>query len=202
MSYEDLIKALGLRTGKIILQLWEAVLDGRITVADFLDLAAQTVALANQQGRATAELALSGFLTAATGQVVVPGAITVTAADDIERLARAMFTITESQKDTVMQLERIAKTEPMEAAARQFSEGIAASPLTTGWVRSMEGDACQLCNWWWREGRVWPKEHRMPTHKGCACTPIPTVSSNIESTKYTRRLARATAGHGQKVDAA
>ncbi|MGO4491146.1 hypothetical protein AB4Y86_03485 [Arthrobacter sp. 2YAF22_2] len=200
-TYEDTIKGLGAGAESIILQLWQAVQDGRLGLDDFHDIAAQAIALANQQGRAAAELALSGFLTAATGEVVIPGTILVAAADDTARLAKAMQTITASKLDTIMQLARIAKSEPMEAAARQFSEGIARSPKTTGWVRGLEGDACQLCTWWWREGQVWPKDHPMPTHKGCACTPIPTVSTDIQSTGYTRKLAAAKAGNGQKVAA-
>ncbi|MEQ4567994.1 hypothetical protein [Paenarthrobacter sp. CAP02] len=201
MTYEETIKALGAGSEKIILQLWQAVQDGRLGLDDFHDIAAQAIALANQQGRAAAELALSGFLTAATGEAVIPGTILVDAVDDAGRLVKAMQTITASNLDTVMQLARVAKAEPMEAAARQFTEGIARSPKATGWVRGLEGDACQLCVWWWREGRTWPKDHPMPTHKGCACTPIPTVSNSIESTGYTRKLARAQAGHGQKVAA-
>ena len=84
---------------------------------------------------------------------------------------------------------RLARAETFTAGQSAYSDGIASSPHTKGWIRGLEPDACQLCRWWWREGRVWPKAHPMPTHKGCTCSPIPVVRAGIKSTGHTRRLA-------------
>lgn len=188
-GYEETIRRLGEKSSEILLQLWAAVEAGELPVSDFPEVAAQVLAVANNHGRSAAELALNGYMTAATGEVTVPAPFAVV--DDTPRLTTAMATIAASQADTVMQLGRIGLAEPLEAAARRFSDGIARSPRATGWVRQMEPDACQLCRWWWREGRVWPKEHPFQTHKGCTCNPLPTVAEGIESTMYTRKLERA-----------
>ena len=42
-----------------------------------------------------------------------------------------------------------------------------------GWTRGLNSGACQLCQWWSRDRQVWPLDHRMPTHKGCGCYPVP-----------------------------
>lgn len=190
MSYEDTVRRLGTNAAKVVLQLWAAVERGDLPLVDFRDLAARLIVVANDHGRAAAEVTLQGYITAATGRVTVPALLPVV--DDLPRLTKALETITGTTRlDTAMQLERIANAEPLEAAARAFSAGIAREPLVKGWVRGLEADACQLCRWWWREGRVWPADHPMPTHKGCVCTPIPTLAERIGHTVYTRRLERA-----------
>lgn len=188
-GYEETVRGLGDGTKRIILQLWAAVERGDLPVADFPEVAAQILAVANERGRAAAEIALNGYMTAALGTVTTPAPFAPV--DDTARLVKAMATIAASDLDTTMQLARIAVAEPLEAAARRFSEGIASHPKAAGWVRQLEPDACQLCVWWWREGRVWPKEHPFQTHKGCTCNPLPTVADEIESTVYTRKLERA-----------
>lgn len=188
-GYEETIRQLGQSAERILIQLWQAVEEGRLPVADFPEVAARILAVANEQGRAAAEIAFNGYMTAATGQVRVPAAVPVV--DNTARLTKALATIAASDQDTLMQLARIANAEPLEAAARRFSESIRADRRVKGWVRQLEPNACQLCVWWWREGRTWPKEHPMPTHKGCTCHPLPTVAEEIESTMYTRKLERA-----------
>lgn len=89
-------------------------------------------------------------------------------------------------------LTRLARSEPLETAQRATHEAMQAQPLVEGWVRHMDADPCQLCRWWWREGRIWPKAHRMPTHKGCNCQPRVVLAEHIQPTGYTRRLERNT----------
>ena len=120
--------------------------------------------------------------------------VVVAVVDDRARLEKAFATIMDSDQDIIMQLERIGVVEPLEAAADRMSEGIQQDQRVKGWVREMEADACQLCRWWWREGREWPSEHPMPTHKGCTCTQLPVIRDEIASTVYSRKLERAKEG--------
>lgn len=92
--------------------------------------------------------------------------------------------------DTQMRIERLARSEPLEAAQSATIEAMQRQPLVEGWTRQMDADPCQLCRWWWREGRIWPKEHPFQSHKGCNCTPKVVLAEHIESTVYTRRLKR------------
>lgn len=192
MNYQEALQRLSDNSQKIMAQLWTSVESGALPLADFKEVVAQLVAVANEQGRAAAELTLEGYMAAATGRVV-PVAVAAVV-DDTPRLRKALDTILESDQDTVMQLSRLAAAEPLEAAARRFNDRMQAAPLVEGWVRSLEPGACQLCVWWWREGRVWPKEHPMPTHKGCVCHPLPTFSQDIASTMYTRKLEQTKQG--------
>lgn len=196
MSYEDIITDLGRNTERVVLQLWNAVERGDLPVVDFQDLTARFIATANQHGRAAAEVSLQAFMTAATGEMSLPTGPAVPV-DDLPRLNKALATIVASDQDTLMQLQRIVRAEPLDAGAYAFQDGMARDGRISGWVRGMEGDACELCRWWWREGRVWPADHPMPRHTGCACAPVPTVSAGSPTTAYTRRLARAKASPDQ-----
>lgn len=190
MSYEVTLRELSEKNKTLLLRLWSAVEQGALTQAEFPTVAAQVVAVANERGRAAAEIALNGYLTAAAGEVTAP-VVVATVVDDRGRLEKALATIMATDQDIIMQLERIGVVEPLEAAARRMSEGIQRDQRVKGWVREMEADACQLCRWWWREGREWPAEHLMPTHKGCVCTQLPVTRHRIASTTYTRKLERA-----------
>lgn len=90
------------------------------------------------------------------------------------------------------QVARLARCEPLEAAQQASHDAMQRQPLVEGWIRHMDADPCQLCVWWWREGRVWPKAHPMPTHKGCNCQPEVVLRQSIKSTQFTRRLERNT----------
>jgi hypothetical protein len=125
--------------------------------------------------------AQSGIATTAAGLIAV---------DDSERLVKAVTTILDEPDSVDTRLDRLARAEPLESAHQATTDGIKAQPLVEGWTRAMDADPCQLCRWWWREGRVWPKEHPFQRHKGCNCQPRIVVARNIQSTGYTRRLER------------
>lgn len=91
-----------------------------------------------------------------------------------------------------MRLERLARSEVFEAAQQATHNAMQQQPLVEGWVRHMDADPCQLCRWWWREGRVWPKAHPFQSHKGCNCQPKVVLRQEIQSTVFTRRLERNT----------
>lgn len=83
----------------------------------------------------------------------------------------ALETILDGDGDLMMQMSRLALNAPLQAAQDAYDDAIKASGK--GWRRQLEADPCQLCRWWWREGRVWPADHAMPTHPGCECVARP-----------------------------
>src|SRR5690625_1875463 len=193
MSYESTLRKLSDQSKDILVKAWTAVERGTLPRDVFPNIAAEVVAIANERGRAAAEIALNGYMFAAVG-AVTPPVVVAAVVDDRDRLQKAFATIMDSDQDITMQLERIGVAEPLEAAADRMSEGIQQDQRVKGWVREMEAGACQLCRWWWREGREWPSEHPMPTHKGCVCTQLPVTRDEIASTIYTRKLERAKEG--------
>lgn len=96
-------------------------------------------------------------------------------------------------EDASMRLERLARAEVMSTAQTATTAAMRDQQAVEGWVRHMDDDPCQLCRWWWREGRVWPKAHPFQSHPGCNCQPKIVVTDHIQSTEYTRRLERNSA---------
>ncbi|MCV7303113.1 hypothetical protein H7J93_26160 [Mycobacterium barrassiae] len=91
-----------------------------------------------------------------------------------------------------MRLERLARSEVFEAAQQATHDAMQKQLLVEGWVRQFDADPCQLCRWWWREGRIWPKAHPMPRHPGCNCTQRVVLVESVRSTGFTRQLERNT----------
>ena len=162
-------------------------------LGDALFAATLAAILAGYNGRATS-LAATAFAAQASIVTATPTPVTVLSIpDDTDRLAKAATTVLDVARASDVPeaiIGRLGRSEPLNTAARTYSDNIAASPLVEGWTRHMDADPCQLCKWWWRDGRVWPKKHRFQTHTGCACVPRPVWRKHIQSTGYTRRLER------------
>lgn len=130
---------------------------------------------------------------------------------DPDRLEKAVNTILRSQEDEddtprssqgmgerpgpENRLERLGRSEVAETGQNALHAALQTTEGVEGWRREMEPGACQLCQWWWREGRIWPKAHPMPKHKGCECTPeiVVAEAGTILETEKTKRMARAAA---------
>ena len=119
---------------------------------------------------------------------------------DRARFDSALSTILDGDVEAVtMRLGRLALAEAIESARTVSAQYMRGSKKVSGWIRELDSDPCQLCTWWWRDGRVWPADHEMPVHKGCACaqrwTRRATASIRMVSEAGERQSAeRAAAG--------
>ncbi|WP_158726385.1 hypothetical protein [Tomitella fengzijianii] len=186
-GYEDLVMRVGGQTADQVLALYAKLEAGEITDDEFVALAADLVAGANLRGASVSELVLRAYVEQATGRPVA-GKAALRSQFDAHRLRTAVRTILASELDTEMQLRRLVTVEVSQASADAYGESLRRYPGISGWTRDMESGACQLCNWWWREGRVWAREHPMPRHKGCTCHQVPVIDGEVQSTGYTRKL--------------
>ena len=98
---------------------------------------------------------------------------------DLDRLRAAAATVLMlSQNDPAGRLRRLALAETADSAADAYSRALTSDDRVVGWTRALDSGACQLCRWWWREGRVWPRNHPMPRHKGDLCAQKPVTEQN------------------------
>lgn len=162
-------------------------------LGDRLFAAALAAVLATYNGRA-ASLAVTAFAAQASIATGTPTPVAMLPDfGDGDRLAKAATTVTDVARASEVPekiIGRLARAEPLNTAARTYHDALSRSELVEGWTRHMDDDPCQLCTWWWREGRVWPKQHPFQTHTGCACVPRPSWRKSIQSTGYTRQLER------------
>ena len=194
MTYEETIRRLSEGTQRIVRQLVAAHEGGTLTASELDTLVLQVVQIATARGRDLGELKVRAYLELVTGEPVsMPP--TPTPVGETARLTRALRTIRASGLDSAMQLDRLAGNEPVSAANDSAMQAMTRSRRVKGWTRGLEGDACELCQWWWREGRVFRPEHPMPRHIGCMCDPVPVITETDNAqTARQAKLARARTG--------
>lgn len=174
MTYHDELQSTVDDTNRQVMAALASYDAGQLDPDEFALLVAAFIAAGNSIAAALGDLSLAAVLSTTLHQPVAALGIT-RPAGDTDRLIKAARTLLATPEATTDRWERLATAEPKEAASRAYSAAIAESPHVTGWVRGLSATACQLCRWWWRDGRTWPADHRMPTHKGCTCHPEPVV---------------------------
>lgn len=181
MSYLDELHALADETEGKVWRVVEALNNGEISREEAIALIAAIVAVANRQAANLAALGIAADITLAA-RTPVP-AVPVPRPEDVGRLNRAASTLLdalEGTPDPEGRAKRLARSEVLKTASDARGEALEASGLVEGWVRSLNGDTCEMCTWWWRGGRVWPKDHPMPRHTGCDCTQTPVLRDRIK----------------------
>lgn len=174
MTYNEQIEQVADHTAEQVLAAVAMYEAGDLTAEALAGIVAAFVAAGNSAAAVLGDLSLAAVLSVELGRAVAPLGVT-RPADDPARLTKAARTLLGLSGASLARWERLARSEPLEAAARSYSEGIRRSRHVTGWTRNLSANACQLCQWWSRDGRVWPADHVMPTHKGCTCSPQPTT---------------------------
>src|SRR5699024_3702760 len=90
------------------------------------------------------------------------------------KIQQSLETILDGDQDQIEQrLERLGNTLPIDETQAGYAAQLQVDDLATGWTRLLAAAGCELCEWWSRDGRVWPKRHPMPRHKGCKCQQLP-----------------------------
>ena len=192
-----------------VASIWAAVIAGQISRELAAPLIAGVINRANAVAVTLGDMFLSLQIEAATG---VPTPVTgIAPRDDSPRLLKAVSTILDDigedeppddgedepdggeepdDDEALTRFDRLARSEPLETAQQAVHDAMQSQPLVEGWTRQMDDDPCQLCQWWSREGRVWPKAHPFQRHVWCNCQAKIVLAEHIQSTGYTRRLAR------------
>lgn len=177
MSYFEKLSQLAETTEGKALVILELYRDGKISKTEATATMAAMVSKANLRAAALADYSLAATITLTTGTPTPAVGVKIRSNSTIA--ARAIKKILETPTDSAdmaMRIGRFARSEPLGAAVRASDIAIVSQPQVVGWVRLMDPDPCEMCRWWWREGRVWPKNHRMPYHKGCQCQKQPVFS--------------------------
>lgn len=191
MSYRETLVKLGDETERKVLNLYRLMIDGQLTRDETLGLMTALIGKANARAVVLADMSLAATLTLETARPVPAlGLVAEQDQSGVRKAVGTVLTAATTTPDPEGRIGRLARSAPYYAASQAYSEGISKAKGVTGWVRDLEPGACQMCRWWYRDGRVWPQNHKMPTHTGCTCSPRPVVSNNITETGFTRSLER------------
>jgi hypothetical protein len=183
VGYQDSLDALRTTTDRQVSAAWRALKSGALTEPQFVELSTAYIVRANNAAAAIADLSLSVELLRITGETYAPLGV-MPRSYDAKVTARGMKSLLKESStgvDIDERLSRFAKSAPLDAATNAYGQAIAQSTAVEGYVRQMDGDPCQLCRWWYRDGRVWQKDHPMPRHKGCECVQRIIVTEKAKS---------------------
>lgn len=166
---------LGERTARQVLALLDQLDDGVLQLSQVPELAAVLVKLGADQAAALAVAELvQGMAEAGVPPARLPSVSGVTAHATLSGAETAAATVVAGPREQVAtRLARLARGAVARAAQDAREDTMQSSPLVQGWTRGVDSTSCQLCVWWWRGGRVWPKDHHMPRHPGCTCVQVP-----------------------------
>lgn len=173
---------LGDTTAEKVLAIYRLFAAGELGRFETIALMATHIGKAQARAIVLAETSLAAELTLATS-TPVPVLATKTKVDSVAIRHAVITTLgtASTTPDIEGRIGRMVRGVAYKTAADTYSDGVKKSPRVTGWVRDLEPDACEMCRWWARDGRVWPASHAMPTHTGCTCAPKPTVSRDIQA---------------------
>lgn len=175
MSYHGTLNRLADDVQTRVLAVFEAWQTGVLTAEQFVQLAAAYVAQGNSRAVALGDLAAAAALSVELG---APQPTTgVNAPDDADRLREGLTTLVAAAVagDITARLTRFARAEPSAAAQDAWVESFSRYEPVEGWKRQLDAGACELCQAWAADARVYSKKTKMLHHAGCQCTPQPVL---------------------------
>lgn len=180
---------LGERTARQVLALLDQLDTGALQLAQVPELAAVLVKLGADQAAALGVSELVQQMAAAgVPPSRLPSVSDVTAYTSLANAETAAATVVAGPREQVAtRLDRLARGAVARGAQDARESALQRSELVQGWTRGIDSTSCQLCVWWWREGRVWPKDHHMPRHPGCTCVQVPKLVDNLQGVSRAAR---------------
>lgn len=165
---------MGETTSKALVSIYEQWQAAAIDQDTARELWAIVLETAGVQGETLGALSFNTYAEVSTGVTVSTKAATASNPATKQRITEALSTVLAGEPEQIaMRLERIGFADPVTMAQEAFHNVMKKDGRVEGWVRGLEADACQLCRWWWREGKLWNADHVMPTHTGCTCHQVP-----------------------------
>lgn len=167
-------------TARQVMDLLDQLTAGLIRPDQLPELVAILVKLGGDQAAALAVSELVRDLALVAPRAALPSVTGVTGHVQTAAVERAVGTVMAGAEHTRRRrLEQLARGAVARAGQDARGDLVRKSTLVSGWTRGLDSDSCELCGWWWREGRVWPKSHHMPRHPGCTCVQVPVVSRDV-----------------------
>lgn len=191
MSYQETLDRLSNDTEAKAQRVLDQLEAGDIDQAAAIALLAAIILVAQKRGAAVAELSFAAQVSAMSmTPTVTAGVKAGTQAGIVHRVIEKTLTSSKGIDETRVRIVRIAQNEPQEVAKQTYGKALERSEKVEGWTRGLDSDPCELCVWWSRDGRVWPKDYPLAHHKGCQCTQVPVLAHRIAPVRYSRILKR------------
>lgn len=190
MSYQETLDRLSNDTEAKAQRVLDQLEAGDIDQAAAIALLAAIILVAQKRGAAVAELSFAAQVSAMSRTPTAAAGVLVGAPNIVRDVITKTVTTSRGIDETRTRITRIAQNEPQEVAKQTYGNALQRSEKVEGWTRGLDSDPCELCVWWSRDGRVWPKDYPLAHHKGCQCTQVPVLAHRVAEVPYSRILKR------------
>lgn len=194
LRFEDMLERLGSQGREAVLNTYQLYEAGLIDSDTFVEVASELLQHINERSSVFGQTSYAQVRAILLDTVTeLPATVTPTASSSSGALAQSLTTILEGEPEQIIgRLERLGYVLPIESTQESYSAALQADGMVEGWQRGLNDDACQLCRWWSRDGRIWPKVQPFQTHKGCKCQQVPKVASedDVPITALERQIKR------------
>lgn len=178
MSYEDTLRRLGNSTADSLAAIFGQWQSKQITKRVANQLMKTVVLTAKQQGANFGVLSFHAYMQTTTGvagklqadtQALTPGEIRAMQ-QRINEIMRGPL------EDMPLALERMGFNAPVYSTTESFRRAMIKDGRSVGYIRGLESTACQICQWIYKDGHVYPIDMPMWRHPGCVCAQVPVTN--------------------------
>lgn len=180
MSYEDTLRRLGETTSNSVAAIFDQWQRGEITQKTAAGLIETVVLVAKQQGANFGVLSFQAFMKTTTGTAAKFAADTVALSGGEKKAMQIAINVAmrKSLEDMPLALQLLSFNAPVNATNESFRRAMKRDSRADGYSRGLEGSACELCQWLYKDGYVYPVNKPMYRHPGCVCSQVPVIRNN------------------------
>jgi hypothetical protein len=149
----------------LLLAAWQA---GQMTDAEFRGSLHSLLVTGYASGLMVGDAIGSGYVNAAPVGLGVDQRTT----DRLGQAAATTTTLLDAAEDPLPRLRRLTVAEHLDSL-QQGVVGAYNAHGVRGYTRGLSANACELCQWLYKGGYVYPSDRPMHQHPGCTCVPIP-----------------------------
>lgn len=153
-------------------------MNGLLTDTEFIASLADTLTVWSEVGVMKADQLAASLL----GRVTVGLDLDTGREDQHIKAAETLVTDLDKPQDGPVilpgRLERLASSVPVAEAQDGLRRAYRAHGLT-GYVRGLDAAPCELCQWLFKDGYVYPINKTMDRHPGCQCVPVPVGTDEL-----------------------
>lgn len=194
LEFEETLAQLGGTTAGNLTHFLDLYQSGYITRDTFVSLSLDTLDLATRQGAYYGQLSYAEIralyldLVPDYARVIDPEKQAGQPRSELEQAVETILNGDPEQIDT--RLERLGLNVAISSVQDSYQSELQGDSEVTGWTRGLDSGACQLCHFWHRSGRVWPRDHPMPTHTNCKCQQVPVYGGDTPKDTHLLRDRR------------
>jgi hypothetical protein len=158
MTYQEQLNTLADRSKAAAIALWTRLDDPDDDLDEevFVPALAASVAAYNGRAQSLARLAFAAQSMMHTGKATAVADLPIL--EDTDRLHQAAATVLDVAReanDPEAIVGRLGRSEALSTANQTFTAAMKDSPIVERWVRGLSPEACELCQWWYRDGKSW-----------------------------------------------